>query len=129
MVYATIDGHNYPMRLGMMAVKNLEKDIGSLPEVVEMINSPDDEIRSKALYGLAFAMIDNGLKVESIECDIVPNRPRLKSADHIEAVIAPAEELKLFYAISEALTADSKTSIQASVPDDGSKKKIVTPEA
>lgn len=75
-----INGEEYPLRLGMLAMRRIGKDYGGLGELVACLESESSDIQDKALYDLAFALIENGIKAEEIaQGEDAPFRPVLKS--------------------------------------------------
>ena len=124
-----INGAEYPLRLGMLAMRRLGQDYGTLGELIACLESESLDIQDKALYDLAFALIEKGIKAEEIaQGDNAPFRPELKSPEHISVILNPLEYADLFHAVSKTITEETRTTVQAETPEETSKNVLTTQE-
>lgn len=109
-----IGGAAYPLRLGMVAMRKIGKNYGGLSELSECLQSEDEDIQDNALYTLAYAMIENGIAAESfIHAGNPAQRPPLTSPEQIACLIGAGEYLPLYKAVTQVLTEEIQTTIQA----------------
>ena len=124
-----INGEEYPLRLGMLAMRRIGKDYGGLGELIACLESESSDIQNKALYDLAFALIENGIKAEEIaQGEDAPFRPVLKSPEHISVILNPLEYADLFRTVSKTISEETRTTVQAETPEETSKNVLTTQE-
>ncbi len=122
MITANINGHAYPLRLGMLAMSRITKEFGGLQGLFDCLTSSDSEVSNKALCSLSFALIKNGEEVEKFEAETQPDRPELKSPEHIAAVLGYLESAQLFTAVQKVIEAETATTIAV----EGDSKNVET---
>ena len=125
-----INRAEYPLRLGMLAMRRIGKDYGGLGELIGCLESDDLDVQDKALYDLAYALIENGIKAEEIaQGEDAPFRPVLKSPEHISVILNPLEYADLFRTVSKTITEETQTTVQAETPEGASKNALTTQES
>ena len=124
-----INRAEYPLRLGMLAMRRISKDYGGLGKLIECLESDDLDVQDKALYDLAYALIENGIKADEIaKGEEAQFRPVLKSPEHISVMLNPLEYADLFRTVSKTITEETQTTVQAETPEGASKNALTTPE-
>ena len=116
MLTAKINGKEYPLRLGMMAVSAINKEYNSLSELMNVIQSKDTYASDKALFFLAYHMAVNGLAMTEKEIDI-------KSPSVMWALCRPQEHIPLFAIICDAIKEATDVTVEA---EDADPKNAVT---
>lgn len=111
MKYAKINGVEYPLRFGMLAMTSVSKEFGGVQELLDRLTSDDTEVSNAALCSLAYALIKNAEAVEYFECETVPVRPKIQSPEHIAALLGYLESAQLFTAVQKILETEVATTI------------------
>ena len=116
MITAKIDGKEYPLRLGMMAVSAVNAQYGSLAEIMNVMNGEDKMKSEEATFFFAFHMMANGLAMNDAEIDI-------SSPKKLWAVCRPQEYYPLFDSVCKAIKEATSVTVEA---EDTDPKNAVT---
>lgn len=116
MITAKIDGKEYPLRLGMMAVSAVNVKYGSLAEIMNVMDGEDKMKSEEATFFFAYHMMINGLAMNDEEIDI-PSPKRLW------AMCRPQEYYPLFDSVCKATNEAIDVTVEA---EDADPKNAVT---
>ncbi len=116
MITAKVNGKEYPLRLGMMAVSAVNAKYGSLAALMELLEGEDKIKSDEALFFFAYHMIINGLAMTDDDIDITSSRK-------LWATCKPQEHLPLFSAVCSAIKEATDVSVEA---EDADPKNAVT---
>lgn len=128
LIYAKINGVEYPLRCGMMAMTEVSRTYEGLKGLFEALTDEDTSVSRKALCFLTYHLIKNGEAVEKYELENNVVRPDIKSPEHIEAIIGYLESAALFKAVERVINNEATASVQSEKTENDAKKVIATQE-